>query len=703
MNCPKCNAPLEEGDQFCPQCGALISEEPQTESVQPSTSPQQPNMAQAEENVTDTLHTQTTKSTSDPTASTATQSADAQGQPGEAVPQSQPMPTQSERVTGSPTVPPAQAVPSIGSVPPVSPKRKKNKWLLALVIAVIIVALAGVGVYAYPMIRRAVIGESRYFVEQMQARTQDAASLFLTDGEIPAHLEYSASAALSGSLVQNMGTDIDELLNALNFRISIDQDKNAKKQVGSLGIYDNDDPLVSLRLLTDQNKSAIGLYNDPSLLYLNDTDTDQDLFAQTSLEAITGLDAQGWQTLTESYLDTIFASLPDTCISKGNGIFGDLQCETVTFSFSSIEAQRALYTALADQLENDTVLRDTLYHIGNYFFEDALAEMAAEGLKVPSSVEDKIDEALDSLVAQLRDMAQDPQPLSGAYSVTAYYTGRAQLVAQRITFTKGNEGIDLLYGGYVDGGKLHVSVQEMQSGLELQIDGTLARKTMQGTYALEVAGLTFDGNFDLQKETVGGMESWYGSIDGRFDLLGITFQMNLQSERVDENNAREQLAFTISSGAEDLTLQIDAALKCSDTPQLDELSDLDQAQEIDFDDPEQSESMMQDWSDAVTEKLDAAAHGEQIKELLEAIMSGSAASSDDEYDGDYYYDDDYYYDYYDDYGDYYDYYDDGDMMDPWGDSYGDDGNDWYDSYEMTEDPFAYFGLPSAEKVHFCIK
>lgn len=226
---------------------------------------------------------------------------------------------------------------------------------------------------------------------------------------------------------------------------------------------------------------------------------------------------------------------------------------------------------------------------------------------------------------------------------------------------------------------------------------------MQGTYALEVAGLTFDGNFDLQKETVGGMESWYGSIDGRFDLLGITFQMNLQSERVDENNAREQLAFTISSGAEDLTIQIDLALKCSDTPQLDELSDLDQAQEIDFDDPEQSESMMQDWSDAVTEKLDAAAHGEQIKELLEAIMSGSAASSDDEYDGDYYYDDDYYYDYYDDYGDYYDYYDDGDMMDPWGDSYGDDGNDWYDSYEMTEDPFAYFGLPSAEKVHFCIK
>ena len=703
MNCPKCNAPLEEGDQFCPQCGALIPEETQMESVQPSTSSQQPNMAQTEENVTDTLHTQTTKSTSDPTASTATQSADAQGQPGEAVPQSQPMPTQSERVTGSPTVPPAQAVPSIGSVPPVSPKRKKNKWLLALVIAVIIVALAGVGVYAYPMIRRAVIGESRYFVEQMQARTQDAASLFLTDGEVPAHVEYSASTALSGSLVQNMGTDIDELLNALNFRFSMDQDKNAKKQVGSLGIYDNDDPLVSLRLLTDQNKSAIGLYNDPSLLYLNDTDTEQDLFAQTSLEAITGLDAQGWQTLTESYLDTIFASLPDTCISKGNGIFGDLQCETVTFSFASIEAQRSLYTALADQLENDTVLRDTLYHIGNYFFEDFFSEIAAEGLEVPSSVEDKIDEALDSLVAQLRDMAQNPQPLSGTYSVTAYYTGRAQLVAQRITFTEGNEGIDLLYGGYVDGGKLHVLVQELQSGLELQIDGAMTRKTMQGTYALEVAGLTFDGNFDLQKETVGGMESWYGSIDGRFDLLGITFQMNLQSERVDENNAREQLAFTISSGAEDLTLQIDLALKCSDTPQLDELSDLDQAQEIDFDDPEQSESMMQDWSDAVTEKLDAAAHGEQIKELLEAIMSGSAASSDDEYDGDYYYDDDYYYDYYDDYGDYYDYYDDGDMMDPWGDSYGDDGNDWYDSYEMTEDPFAYFGLPSAEKVHVCIK
>lgn len=232
MNCPKCNAPLEEGDQFCPQCGALIPEETQMESVQPSTSSQQPNMAQTEENVTDTLHTQTTKSTSDPTASTATQSADAQGQPGEAVPQS--AQTQSERVTGSPTVPPAQAVPSIGSVPPVSPKRKKNKWLLALVIAVIIVALAGVGVYAYPMIRRAVIGESRYFVEQMQARTQDAASLFLTDGEVPAHVEYSASAALSGSLVQNMGTDIDELLNALNFRFSIDQDKNAKKQVGSL-------------------------------------------------------------------------------------------------------------------------------------------------------------------------------------------------------------------------------------------------------------------------------------------------------------------------------------------------------------------------------------------------------------------------------------------------------------------------------------
>ena len=204
MNCPKCNAPLEEGDQFCPQCGALIPEETQMESVQPSTSSQQPNMAQTEENVTDTLHTQTTKSTSDPTASTATQSADAQGQPGEAVPQSQPMPTQSERVTGSPTVPPAQAVPPVGSVPPVSPKRKKNKWLIALVTVVIIFALAGVGVYAYPMIRRAVIGESRYFVEQMQARTQDAASLFLTDGEVPAHLEYSASAALSGSLVQNM-------------------------------------------------------------------------------------------------------------------------------------------------------------------------------------------------------------------------------------------------------------------------------------------------------------------------------------------------------------------------------------------------------------------------------------------------------------------------------------------------------------------
>ena len=418
MNCPKCNAPLEEGDQFCPQCGALIPEETQMESVQPSTSSQQPNMAQTEENVTDTLHTQTTKSTSDLTASTATQSADAQGQPGEAVPQS--AQTQPESATVPPTVPPTQAVPPVGSVPPVSPKRKKNKWLIALVTVVIIFALAGVGVYAYPMIRRAVIGESRYFVEQMQARTQDAASLFLTDGEVPAHLEYSASAALSGSLVQNMGTDIDELLNALNFRFSMDQDKNAKKQVGSLGIYDNDDPLVSLRLLTDQNKSAIGLYNDPSLLYLNDTDTDQDLFAQTSLEAITGLDAQGWQTLTESYLDTIFASLPDTSISKGNGIFDDLQCETVTFSFASAEAQRALYTALADQLENDTVLRDMLYHTGNYFFEDALAEMAAEGVEVPSSVEDKIDEALDSLVAQLRDMAQNPQPLSGAYSVTAY-------------------------------------------------------------------------------------------------------------------------------------------------------------------------------------------------------------------------------------------------------------------------------------------
>lgn len=235
MNCPKCNAPLEEGDQFCPQCGALISEEPQTESVQPSTSPQQPNMAQTEENATtDTLHAQTAESAPATAAPTPTQPADAQGQPGEAVPQS--AQTQPESATVPPTVPPTQAVPPVGSVPPVSPKRKKNKWLIALVTVVIIFALAGVGVYAYPMIRRAVIGESRYFVEQMQARTQDAASLFLTDGEVPAHLEYSASAALSGSLVQNMGTDIDELLNALNFRFSIDQDKNAKNKLG-LWVY----------------------------------------------------------------------------------------------------------------------------------------------------------------------------------------------------------------------------------------------------------------------------------------------------------------------------------------------------------------------------------------------------------------------------------------------------------------------------------
>lgn len=693
MNCPKCNAPLEEGDQFCPQCGALISEEPQTESVQPSTSPQQPNMAQTEENVTDTLRAQTAESASDTAAPTAAQPADAQAQLGEAVPQ--PVQTQSESATVSPTVPPTQVVPPVGFAHPVSPKRKKNKWLLALVIVVIIFALAGVGVYAYPMIRRAVIGESRYFVEQKQTHMQEMASLFSIKGETPAHREYSASASLNGTAVQNIDTNVKELLDVLNLRVSIDQQKNAKQRVMRFGLYDNDDPLVSLRLLMDQNRLAAGLYDDPSLLYLNDTDTEKDFFAQTLLEAITGLDAQGWQTLTESYLEAILASLPDTCISKGNGIFGDLQCETVTFSFASVEAQRALYTALADQLENDTVLRDTLYHIGNYFFEDFFSEMAAEGLEVPSSMEDKIDEALDSLVAQLRDMAQDPQPLSGTYSVTAYYTGRAQLVAQRITFTEGNEGIDLLYGGYVDGSNLHVLVQELQSGLELQIDGTMTRKTMQGTYALEVVGLTFDGNFDLQKETVGGMEFWFGSIDGRFDLLGTTFQLNMQSELMDENNARWQLAFTISSGAEDLTLQLDLALKCSDIPQLDELSDLNQAQKIDFDDPEQYESIMQDWSDAVKEKLDATTHGEQIKEVLQTIMSSSTASSDDEYYSD---EDDYYYD-----DDYYDYYDDGDMMDPWGESYGDYGNDWYDLYEMTEDSFANFGLPSAEKIHFCIK
>lgn len=41
MNCPKCNAPINEGDKFCQTCGSVISQEPKVEESKPVIAEQQ--------------------------------------------------------------------------------------------------------------------------------------------------------------------------------------------------------------------------------------------------------------------------------------------------------------------------------------------------------------------------------------------------------------------------------------------------------------------------------------------------------------------------------------------------------------------------------------------------------------------------------------------------------------------------------------
>ena len=323
------------------------------------------------------------------------------------------------------------------------PKKKKISKLPIILIVIVAIILAGaITVYAkLPDIKQAVMGDSVYYFYQEYNNISE-----ILDAGSVSELRHPDTYSVHSQATASFSGEGSDIVNTVIKDSMITADVNYEKSSGTVVVDSSllngkEDVFgIGLDYLDGDLAFSTDLLKEGFMLYSKNAGANESIAQIADVKAtdIVDLDA----------LKSICKDIDQNNVTKGNGMWKNEKCTTVTFNFSGKELDN-IFLQLLDIAMDSEVITDTVYDIIDEYFEFVEEDLTAKEF----INEYLVDELKDGLFVYEFD----------DFEMVVYYNSKGKIVAREVTITDGK---------YKDSCVIATNIDKKNCDLSISVEGT---------------------------------------------------------------------------------------------------------------------------------------------------------------------------------------------------------------------------------------